>query len=75
MAARIKQIAEQSRAATSSYDRTEYDKRRAALDSRVAVIKVGGAETDRNSASMTPWLPVKAALADGIVPGGGVNFD
>ena len=78
VAARIKQIAEQSAAATSSYDRTEYDKRRAALDGRVAVIKVGGAtETEIEEKKFRvddAVAAVKAALADGIVPGGGVTL-
>ncbi len=78
VAARIKQIAEQSAAATSSYDRTEYDKRRAALDGRVAVIKGGGAtKTELEEKKFRvddAGAAVKAALADGIVPGGGVTL-
>ncbi len=78
VAARIKQIATQAAAASSSYDRTEYDKRRAALDGRVAVIKVGGAtETEIEEKKFRvddAVAAVKAALADGIVPGGGVTL-
>src|SRR5690606_7286229 len=41
--ARIDQITTQAKAATSEYDKENYEKRRAALQGKVAVIKVGGA--------------------------------
>jgi len=41
--ARIKQITAQATSATSEYDKENLEKRRAALEGKVAVIKVGGA--------------------------------
>lgn len=78
IAMRIEQVAAQSAAATSSYDKDNYEKRRAALSGRVAVIKVGGAtETEIEEKKYRvddAVAAVKAALADGIVPGGGVTL-
>lgn len=76
--ARIKQLDAQSKAATSDYDRDQYDKRRAALSGKVAVIKVGGAtETEIEEKKFRvddAVAAVKAALAEGVVPGGGVTL-
>jgi chaperonin GroEL len=76
--ARIKQITAQADAATSEYDKENLDKRRAALSGKVAVIKVGGAtETEINEKKDRvddAVHAVKAALAEGIVPGGGVTL-
>jgi chaperonin GroEL len=76
--ARIKQIASQSDAATSEYDKEQYDKRRAALQGKVAVIKVGGAtETEIEEKKFRvddAVAAVKAALDEGIVAGGGVTL-
>ncbi len=76
--ARIKQLDAQSKAATSDYDRDNYDKRRAALSGKVAVIKVGGAtETEIEEKKFRvddAVAAVKAALAEGVVPGGGVTL-
>ena len=76
--ARIKQINAQTDAATSSYDKENLEKRRAALSGKVAVIKVGGAtETEINEKKDRvddAVHAVKAALAEGIVPGGGVTL-
>jgi chaperonin GroEL len=76
--ARIKQIAAQAEAASSEYDKENFDKRRAALSGKVAVIKVGGAtETEINEKKDRvddAVHAVKAALAEGIVPGGGVTL-
>jgi chaperonin GroEL len=78
IAARVKQVAEQGTNATSTYDRDFYDKRRAALGGKVAVIKVGGAtETEIEEKKYRvddAVAAVKAALAEGIVPGGGVTL-
>lgn len=78
VAARIKQIAAQADAATSEYDKENLEKRRAALSGKVAVIKVGGAtETEINEKKDRvddAVHAVKAALAEGIVPGGGVSL-
>ena len=45
---RITQITAQGNAASSEYDKENFDKRRAALSGKVAVIKVGGATRNRN---------------------------
>lgn len=76
--ARMTQIAAQADAATSEYDKENYEKRRAALGGKVAVIKVGGAtETEIEEKKYRvddAVAAVKAALAEGIVPGGGVTL-
>jgi chaperonin GroEL len=76
--ARIKQIAAQADAATSEYDKENLDKRRAALNGKVAVIKVGGAtETEIEEKKYRvddAVAAVKAAMAEGVVPGGGVTL-
>lgn len=76
--ARIEQIGAQSTNATSNYDREQYEKRAAALSGKVAVIKVGGAtetEIDEKKFRVDDAVAAtKAALAEGIVPGGGVTL-
>lgn len=76
--ARIKQINAQIKAATSEYDKENLEKRRAALSGKVAVIKVGGAtETEIEEKKYRvddAVAAVKAALDEGIVPGGGVTL-
>jgi chaperonin GroEL len=76
--ARIKQIAAQADQATSEYDKENLEKRRAALSGKVAVIKVGGAtETEIEEKKFRvddAVAAVKAALDEGIVPGGGVTL-
>lgn len=76
--ARIKQIGAQADAAQGKYDRDNLEKRSAALSGKVAVIKVGGAtETEINEKKDRvddAVHAVKAALAEGIVPGGGVTL-
>jgi chaperonin GroEL len=76
--ARIKQINAQIGAATSDYDRDNLEQRRAALSGKVAVIKVGGVtETEIEEKKFRvddAVAAVKAALAEGIVPGGGVTL-
>jgi chaperonin GroEL len=78
ISARIKQIGTQADAATSEYDKENLEKRSAALSGKVAVIKVGGAtETEINEKKDRvddAVHAVKAALAEGIVPGGGVTL-
>jgi chaperonin GroEL len=75
--ARIKQIGVQADTATK-YDAPNLEKRAAALSGKVAVIKVGGAtETEINEKKDRvddAVHAVKAALAEGIVPGGGVTL-
>lgn len=76
--ARLVQIAAQADNASSEYDKEQYEKRRAALAGRVAVIKVGGAtETEIEEKKFRvddAVAATKAALAEGIVPGGGVTL-
>ncbi len=76
--ARIKQISTQGEAASSEYEKENYDKRRAALSGKVAVIKVGGAtETEIEEKKYRvddAVAAVKAALDEGIVAGGEVTL-
>jgi len=76
--ARIKQINEQIKISTSEYDKENLEKRRASLSGKVAVIKVGGAtETEIEEKKFRvddAVAAVKAALDEGIVPGGGVTL-
>lgn len=76
--ARIEQIVTQAAASTSEYDKENFEKRRAALSGKVAVIKVGGAtETEIEEKKYRvddAVAAVKAALSEGIVPGGGVTL-
>jgi chaperonin GroEL len=75
---RIVQIIAQADNATSEYDKEQYDKRAAALSGKVAVIKVGGAtetEIDEKKFRVDDAVAAtKAALAEGIVAGGGVTL-
>ncbi len=75
---RIAQINAQITAATSEYDRENLEKRRAALQGKVAVIKVGGAtetEIEEKKFRVDDAVhAVKAALDEGIVAGGGVTL-
>ena len=76
--ARIKQLNSQIETADSSYDKEALEQRRAALSGKVAVIKVGGAtETEIEEKKYRvddAVAAVKAALDEGIVPGGGVTL-
>lgn len=75
---RIAQISAQAANASSEYDKEQLDKRRAALQGKVAVIKVGGAtETEIEEKKFRvddAVAATKAALEEGIVPGGGVTL-
>lgn len=75
---RISQITAQIARETSEYNRENLEKRRAALSGKVAVIKVGGAtETEIEEKKFRvddAVAAVKAALDEGIVPGGGVTL-
>ncbi len=75
---RMKQIRAQAENATSEYDKENLEKRLSALAGKVAVIKVGGAtETEINEKKDRvddAVAATKAAVADGIVPGGGVTL-
>jgi chaperonin GroEL len=75
---RIEQINNQIKNAKSEWDKEKLEKRRAALQGKVAVIKVGGATTteieEKKFRVDDAVAAVKAALDDGIVAGGGVTF-
>ena len=75
---RIADIEAQAETALSNYETEQYTKRAAALAGRVAVIKVGGAtetEIDEKKYRVDDAVAAtKAALDEGIVPGGGVTL-
>lgn len=75
---RIELIKNQKDLATSDYEREQFDKRAAALSGKVAIIKVGGTtetEIDEKKFRVDDAVAAtKAALAEGIVPGGGVTL-
>lgn len=76
--ARIDLIKSQAKLAGSNYEREELAKRAAALLGKVAVIKVGGVtetEIDEKKFRVDDAVAAtKAALSEGIVPGGGVTL-
>src|SRR6185295_5876426 len=76
--ARIAQIQNQIANATSEYDKENLEKRAAALRGKVAVIRVGGAtETEIEEKKFRvddAVAATKAAVAEGIVAGGGVTL-
>lgn len=75
---RVEQIGAQAANATSEYEKENFEKRRAALEGKVAVIKVGGAtETEIEEKKFRvddAVAAVKAALDEGVVSGGGVTL-
>jgi chaperonin GroEL len=75
---RIKQVQGQAKLSTSEYDKEQLENRSASLSGKVAVIKVGGAtETEIEEKKFRvddAVAAVKAALDEGIVPGGGVTL-
>ncbi|MBR2586957.1 chaperonin GroEL [Candidatus Saccharibacteria bacterium] len=75
---RIDLIHSQAELATSDYEREQFEKRAAALEGKVAIIKVGGAtetEIDEKKYRVDDAVAAtKAALSEGIVPGGGVTL-
>lgn len=75
---RAKQIKAQIESATSEYDKENLEKRLASLEGRVAVIRVGGAtETEIEEKKFRvddAVAATKAAIAEGIVPGGAVTL-
>ncbi len=73
--ARVKEIRQQRDDATSDYDRENLDERIAKLAGGVAVIKVGAATEvamKEKKARVEDALHTRAAVEEGIVPGGGV---
>lgn len=75
---RILQINAVAENTSSGYDKEQLEKRSAALSGKVAVIKVGGAtetEIDEKKFRVDDAVAAtKAALAEGIVAGGGVTL-
>lgn len=73
---RIVQIKAQAENATSEFEKEKLEERLAALTGKVAVIKVGGAtetEIEEKKDRVDDAVhATKAAVAEGIVPGGGV---
>ncbi|CAM6103464.1 unnamed protein product [Calypogeia fissa] len=73
---RIEQIREAINVATSDYDKEKLQERLAKLSGGVAVLKIGGAselEVSEKKDRVTDALnATKAAVEEGIVPGGGV---
>ncbi|HYX67241.1 MAG TPA: chaperonin GroEL [Burkholderiales bacterium] len=76
IAARVAQIKEQAKEATSDYDREKLEERAAKLSGGVALIRVGAAtETEmkeRKSRTEDALHATRAAVEEGILPGGGV---
>ena len=76
--ARVKQIRRQVEDTTSDYDREKLQERLAKLVGGVAVIKVGAAtetEMKEKKARVEDAMhATKAAVEEGIVPGGGVTY-
>ena len=76
--ARVKQIRKQIEEATSDYDREKLQERLAKLVGGVAVIRVGAAteaEMKEKKARIEDAMhATKAAVEEGIVPGGGVTY-
>jgi chaperonin GroEL len=76
IAARVAQIKEQAKEATSDYDREKLEERAAKLSGGVALIRVGAAtETEmkeRKSRTDDALHATRAAVEEGILPGGGV---
>jgi chaperonin GroEL len=76
IAGRIAQIKQQIEETTSDYDREKLQERLAKLTGGVAVIKVGGATEvevkDRKDRVDDALNATRAAVEEGIVPGGGV---
>ena len=76
--ARIEQIRREIDASTSDYDREKLQERLAKLSGGVAQINVGAASEaelkEKKSRVEDALHATRAALAEGIVPGGGVSF-
>ncbi|MFN4282380.1 MAG: chaperonin GroEL [Alphaproteobacteria bacterium] len=76
ISARVAQIRAELENATSDYDREKLEERLAALSGGVAVIRVGGTSEsqvkERKDRVDDAVNAVRAAIAEGVVPGGGV---
>lgn len=73
---RLKQIEAEIKNTTSSYDKEKLEERRAKLSGGVAVIRVGAATEpelkNKKQAFEDSLNSTKAAIEEGIIPGGGV---
>ncbi len=73
---RVNQLRVQIEETTSDYDREKLEERRASLVGGVAVVKVGGTTEpevhERKSRTEDALSATRAAVEEGIVPGGGV---
>ena len=73
---RLEQLRVQIEETSSDYDREKLQERMAALVGGVAVLKIGGATepeiTERKSRAEDALSATRAAIEEGIVPGGGV---
>ena len=73
---RVEEIRVQITQETSEYDREKLEERRATIVGGVAVIKVGGSTepevNERKSRAEDALAASKAAVEEGIIPGGGV---
>ena len=78
MEARVAQIRVQAEETTSDYDREKLQERLAAMVGGVAVIRVGAATepemNERKSRTEDALSATRAAVEEGIVPGGGVTL-
>lgn len=76
IAARIKELESQIQTTDSSYDKEKLEERKAKLSGGVAVIRVGAATEpemkQKKQAFEDSLNSTKAALEEGVVPGGGV---
>ncbi|MSP78071.1 MAG: chaperonin GroEL [Dehalococcoidia bacterium] len=76
--ARMKQLKVQVDATTSDYDREKLQERLAKLAGGVAIIKVGGATEvelkERKNRVEDALSATRAAVEEGVIPGGGVVF-
>ncbi|MDP6549304.1 MAG: chaperonin GroEL [Dehalococcoidia bacterium] len=73
---RVDQLRAQIEETTSDYDREKLEERKAALAGGVAVVKVGGATEpevkERKARTDDALAASRAAVEEGVVPGGGV---
>jgi chaperonin GroEL len=74
--ARVKEIRKELEHTTSDYDREKLQERLAKLVGGVAVIRVGAATEsemkEKKGRFESAWSATRAAIAEGILPGGGV---
>lgn len=76
IAARIDELRASIEQSTSDHERQQLDKRRAMLAGGVSVLRIGGGSeaevAERKDRAEDALHAVRAAIADGVVPGGGV---